>query len=154
MIVIAIIGILAAALFPAITNYIWRWRDASRVANLKDIGLALTNFASDNKEDYPSTPINCDLSGSLMVFLSKELKDPFPTRDHGCGPNWFYGYGTWVNNLTRYYGISANLEMQFGGYWNASGSNNPFTGTLDATDINNLKFNLSKWAGPLYVLSQ
>ena len=37
MIVIAIIGILAAALYPAITNYIGRCRDAQRVANLKDI---------------------------------------------------------------------------------------------------------------------
>ena len=154
MIVIAIIWILAAALYPAITNYIGRWRDAQRVANLKDIWLALTNFASDNLESYPVGPQNCDLSGSLIKFLNKELKDPFPDRDHGCGPNGFYAYGTGVNNQINYYGVSAYLETEFGGYWNASGSNNPFTGTLDATDINNLKFNLGKGKGPLYVLSQ
>lgn len=102
----------------------------------------MTNFASDNKEDYPATLADCDLSGSLMVFLNKELKDPFPTRNHGCGPNGFYGYGTGVINVTQYYGVSADLETEYGGYWAASGSNNPFTGTLDAGDINNLKFNL------------
>ncbi len=37
MIVIAIIGILAAALFPSITQYIERGRDASRTAHLRDI---------------------------------------------------------------------------------------------------------------------
>ena len=114
----------------------------------------MTNFASDNKESYPSTLANCDLSGSLMVFLNRELKDPFPTRDHGCGPNGFYAYGTGVINVQQYYSVSAFLETEFGGYWNATGTTNPFTGTLDAADINNLKFNLTKGVGPLYVLSQ
>ncbi len=154
MIVIAIIGILAAALFPAIANYIGRWRDAARIAWLNDISKALTNYATDKKESYPSTPLNCDLSWSILQFVGKEVIDPIHIRDHGCGPNGFYGYGTGIILLTNQYSISAYLETAFWGYWNATWSTNPFTGSLDAADINNLKYNLTKWSGPLYVLFQ
>ena len=154
MIVIAIIGILAAALFPAIENYLGRGRDASRVANLKDIALALTNFVSDKVDSYPAGPVNCDISAALFPFIGKVLKDTIPTRNHGCGPNGFYGYGTWIININDYYAISADLESAFGGYWYATGGNNPFTGDLSIADINNVKYNLIKWSGSLYVISQ
>ena len=154
MIVIAIIGILAAALFPAITNYIGRWRDASRIAGLNDISKALTNYANDQKETYPSTPLDCDLSGSILQFIGKPVIDPLKWRDNGCGPNGFYAYGTGYIQITNHYSISAYLENAVWGYWDASGSTNPFTGTLDPADINNLKYNLTKGSGPLYVLFQ
>ena len=41
MIVIAIIGILAASLFPSLTNYLERSRDAARIANIKDASTAI-----------------------------------------------------------------------------------------------------------------
>ena len=41
MIVIAIIGILAAALFPSMTGYLKRSRDAARTSNMKDIATAM-----------------------------------------------------------------------------------------------------------------
>ncbi len=52
MIVIAIIGILAAALFPSLTAYLKRSRDAGRSANLNTIATALGAFYSDT-ERYP-----------------------------------------------------------------------------------------------------
>ena len=59
MIVIAIIGILAAALFPSMTNYLKRSRDAARASGMKDIATALGAFYSD-KEKYPSkAATNC-----------------------------------------------------------------------------------------------
>lgn len=154
MIVIAIIGILAASLFPAITTYIWRWRDTDRVADLKDISLALTNFVSDRVDSYPTWPVDCDLTSSLNVYLDKVLKDPIVWRNNGCGPNGNYGYGTWVNALNTFYGVSAYLESEFWGYFSGTTSINPFTGNLDAGDFNDLRFNLVKWKWPLYVLSQ
>ena len=154
MIVIAIIGILAASLFPAISSYIWRWRDTDRIADLKDISLALTNFVSDKVDSYPTGPIDCDLTILLNPYVDNPKRDPIVSRNHGCGPNWNYGYGTWVNAFNSFYGVSAYLETEFWWYYNASGSNNPFTGNLDATDFNDLRFNLTKWAWPLYVLSQ
>jgi prepilin-type N-terminal cleavage/methylation domain-containing protein len=45
MIVIAIIGILAAALFPSLTSYLARGRDTSRVAAVKEIVSAVTIFS-------------------------------------------------------------------------------------------------------------
>jgi type IV pilus assembly protein PilE len=41
MIVIAIIGILAATLFPALTSYLARGRDTSRAAGIKEISTAI-----------------------------------------------------------------------------------------------------------------
>lgn len=54
MIVIAIIGILAAALFPSMTGYLKRSRDAARTSHLKDISTAVGAYYSD-KERYPNT---------------------------------------------------------------------------------------------------
>ena len=52
MIVIAIIGILAAALFPSLTSYLRRSRDAARISHIKDISTAVGAYYSDN-EAYP-----------------------------------------------------------------------------------------------------
>ena len=154
MIVIAIIGILASALYPAISNYIWRGRDTARIAWLTETAKALTNFASDQKETYPVWRTDCDLSWSLSSLLWKVIIDPILTRNHGCWSNWHYWYWTWENALVNHYSISAYLEADYWGYWNATGWNNPFTWNLDATDINNLQYNLIKWTGALYALYQ
>ncbi len=58
MIVIAIIGILAAALFPSMTSYLKRSRDTARISNLKDITSAVGAFYAD-KERYPDHSANC-----------------------------------------------------------------------------------------------
>ncbi len=52
MIVIAIIGILAAALFPSMTGYLKRSRDAARISNTKDIATAMGAYYAD-AERYP-----------------------------------------------------------------------------------------------------
>ena len=54
MIVIAIIGVLATALFPSVTNYIERGRDAARMSHLKDITNAIGAYYADN-EKYPTS---------------------------------------------------------------------------------------------------
>jgi type II secretory pathway pseudopilin PulG len=53
MIVIAIIGILSAALFPHVTGYIMRARDAARQSDINNISLALTSYYTD-RETYPN----------------------------------------------------------------------------------------------------
>ena len=58
MIVIAIIGILAAALFPSMTGYLKRSRDTARASHLKDIANALGAYYSD-QERYPSRTLYC-----------------------------------------------------------------------------------------------
>jgi prepilin-type N-terminal cleavage/methylation domain-containing protein len=52
MIVIAIIGILAAALFPSMTGYLKRSRDTARASHMKDVSTALGAYYAD-QERYP-----------------------------------------------------------------------------------------------------
>ena len=60
MIVIAIIGILAAALFPQMTGYLQRSRDAGRIADLNNIKAVLQTYNSDNGGEYPAPEtVNC-----------------------------------------------------------------------------------------------
>lgn len=49
MIVIAIVGILAVSLFPSLTAYLRRGRDAARMANIKDASSAVSAYYSDNE---------------------------------------------------------------------------------------------------------
>lgn len=52
MIVIAIIGILAAVLYPSMSGYLAGARDSSRTGGLKNIALSLANYQKDNGS-YP-----------------------------------------------------------------------------------------------------
>lgn len=54
LIVIVIIGILAAALIPQLSGIQGRARDTGRMADLRNIGAALTVYQIDNNEYYSS----------------------------------------------------------------------------------------------------
>ncbi len=95
MIVIAIIGILAAALFPSMTAYLKRSRDAARVAGTKDLATAAGAYFSD-RERYPDAtaeaPAGCagnsTATGFSTVYLPKGIPvDNTPTNNNGCGAN-------------------------------------------------------------------
>jgi type IV pilus assembly protein PilE len=79
MIVIAIIGILAAALFPSLTSYLKRSRDAGRSANLNTIATAVGAFYSDT-ESYPSPTasgcINTTAIDNTNYFPKNIPQDP------------------------------------------------------------------------------
>ena len=93
MIVIAIIGILAAALFPSMTAYLKRSRDAARVAGTKDLATAAGAYFSD-RERYPDSEFitgcagNSTATGFSVVYLPKGIPvDNTATNDNGCGAN-------------------------------------------------------------------
>ena len=95
MIVIAIIGILAAALFPSMTAYLKRSRDAARISGTKDISTAVGAFFTD-RERYPdsegATNLGCvgnDSSTGLSInYLPKGIPvDPTAANYNGCNTN-------------------------------------------------------------------
>ena len=87
MIVIAIIGILAAALFPSMTGYLKRSRDAARTSHLKDIATAFGAYYSDN-EAYPPASLGTGcVSTAVMTtnYIPKGVPvDPTSGKSNGC----------------------------------------------------------------------
>lgn len=105
MIVIAIIGILAAALFPSLTAYLKRSRDAGRSANLNTIATAIGAFYSDKERYphgsaiYPGCVFGADDSFTGTNYFPKGMpNDPLGTAAQSpCGTvlntKAQYGYG-------------------------------------------------------------
>ncbi len=102
MIVIAIIGILAAALFPSMTGYLKRSRDAARTSHLKDITTALGAFYSDT-ERYPVRAATGSCISEPTFLLTNYFPKGFPSDPqstsrpngvNGCSASTQYGYNT------------------------------------------------------------
>ena len=101
MIVIAIIGILAAVLYPAMTGYFERSRDTNRQAALRNVSLSLSAYNTDNAK-YPATPtstacvagISTDLVGKYIQAMPKDPKTGFGVSECETGTNGGYGYST------------------------------------------------------------
>jgi prepilin-type N-terminal cleavage/methylation domain-containing protein len=117
MIVIAIIGILAAALFPSLTNYIQRGRDAARTSHLKDISNAAGAYYADY-ETFPVSTVSWCLNQAVLTseFLPSFPKDPTSNNQNGCGANGQYGYatGTWYTSSPQFL-VTAGFETPWGG---------------------------------------
>lgn len=78
MIVIAIIGILAAVLYPSLMGYFESSRDTNRQAGLRNIVLALSQYQRD-KSEYPEDTTKCalkDLEEKLKSYTNNFSKDP------------------------------------------------------------------------------
>jgi prepilin-type N-terminal cleavage/methylation domain-containing protein len=112
MIVIAIIGVLAAALFPAMSGYLSRSRDTARVSHVGQIITASSTYFSDveNYNAIMSGATNaCVNTGTLATYMGGKTPTN-PGRTH-CGVASLYGAGTGTNtNGTAMIAISANLE--------------------------------------------
>ena len=125
LIVIVIIGILAAALIPRLTGAQWQARDTARLADLNQIGSALAIYSADNG-GYPAG------NGSVTTVLSwlvddgyiKSLpKDPQNTnRTTICGApdattyNWSWWQYIYAQ-ITNAFVLSANTEVTKKGNW-------------------------------------
>ena len=158
MIVIAIIGILATALFPSMTGYLKRSRDTARISGMKDISTALGAFYAD-KERYPiaigSATAAAVGTGTDELAPSKYLPKGMPvdpqtaSRNNGAGAatNANYGYGTGTNNSAPSYALTAILENANGGN---TGAITGYVGTSTYSFSTSPSF--SKGTGSGYVL--
>lgn len=152
MIVIAIIGILTAALIPSVSSYLMRWRDSERIADINEVSRGLVGYFG-TFDKYPSAN-NCLIVNFISWFVSPDTTtDTYLNRDHWCGSNGIYGYWSWFINAQHYFSMSAYLENPLWWSYNATWSNNPFTWELNTWDLTSI-LSMKKWSWPLYVLSQ
>jgi len=127
LIVIVIIGILAAALIPRLTGAQWQARDTARLADLNQIGSALAIYSADNG-GYPSSAIVGESVSSALSWLVNDgyikslPKDPQNgnlttfcqnPNNYGGGTGGQYLYMR-INNA---FALSANTEVTKKGNW-------------------------------------
>lgn len=158
MIVIAIIGILAAALFPSLTAYMKRSRDAGRSANLNTISTAIGAFYSD-REAYPGASANgCidDASDSFSWnnYFPKWLPhDPQGATQSPCNNatagKGNYGHGAPAAASATWFVLSSLMENTSGG--NYSRDSGIMTG--NTVVVSTVSSNVVKGTGAYYVLT-
>lgn len=98
LIVIVIIGILAAALIPRLTSARWRANDTARKADLQQIWTALISYQIDNSS-FPTTPWSLDVIKTDLTrwWLASIPSDPDRTTQYSwiqstTGTIWQYMY--------------------------------------------------------------
>ena len=114
MIVIAIIGILAAALFPSLTSYLARGRDTSRAAGIKEISTAVAAYTVDNTAVPNADSTNCAPKATIQAKYLPKWPTDISVSTH-CTTAGEYGYGTGTNNGTQEIALTAFFENPNGG---------------------------------------
>ncbi len=71
LIVVAIIGVLAALLLPAMQNMLSKGNDGKTVSNLRQIGAALISYASDHQQLLPA-------AHGTISYQASDSTDPLP----------------------------------------------------------------------------
>lgn len=127
LVVIAIIGLLSTVAIVALNGSRIASRDAKRIADLKQIRLALSMYYDDHGY-YPPSPTGYDLNGyhssvnadwntsAFATALAPYLK-PLPTDPTNTGGMpWEGGYSYAYGNVGRYtYPITYDLVTQLEG---------------------------------------
>lgn len=78
-----ILGILAAAIFPAMTGYLETSRDAARTSYIRDASTLLSLYYSDYL-DYPKMPdsgcLSADMFPKEYIYGNQKFNDPVATN--------------------------------------------------------------------------
>jgi prepilin-type N-terminal cleavage/methylation domain-containing protein len=159
MIVMAIIGILAAVLFPSVTKYLANGRDTNRVAGVNQIVTAVTSYMTAQQGGLPEgsgTTKSCVSQWALASYMPNFPKDPTSTKVHGsCDLPGVYGYGKWQNTGgTPMFAISALLEDGSGGTIGSGSMTNYQGNVTDSTIFESAATTLQKGKGAAYVRVQ
>lgn len=143
MVVIAIIGVLAAALFPSFSSYQQKSRDVTRITAIDIVHKALATYFLD-EDRYPNAVAGCVPDAVVMKYnAGRASRDKVLAHDNGCGANGNFGYGTGSNIAhpsagADEYVVIARFEFpdtgNFSGGYIALGG---YTGTFSASGFAN-----------------
>ncbi len=100
LVVVAVLGLLAAILFPIIARARENARNASCINNCKQMGLAFLQYAQDFDESLPRAysagpPIRA-WSTDIAPYLKSGQSQACPNA-HRAG--WHYGYSVWLSGI-------------------------------------------------------
>jgi prepilin-type N-terminal cleavage/methylation domain-containing protein len=124
LVVIAIIGILAALLLPALSRAKERAIRIKCLSNLKQFGLAIISYASDNHDKNPTMTI-----GNLPWDVPWTVTDSL--LRNGCARDIMYDPGFPLQNDDGFWNYSMNIYRVIG-----YAVTFPGTGTLIASNVN------------------
>lgn len=115
LVAVWVIGILSAALFPSMTSYLQRSRDAARMSHIKDLSNSIGAYYSDT-ETYPEPEGWCFPVSKMNKYLYNWTipNDPTPWK-----LSWYcdgengttYGYGKY-KNTAGFEGFYLIAEME------------------------------------------
>lgn len=149
--VIAIVGVLSAALFPSMTGYLQRSRDAARMSHINDISISLGAYYVD-KERYPSEVSSGCIPQELIEYMPRWIPvDPSPGRlTDGCDgtDGMTYAYRSPVIDMPVFL-IGADMETEFG--WNSYQDIDELI--QDISGVDEIQGMFVRWSGPHYILS-
>jgi prepilin-type N-terminal cleavage/methylation domain-containing protein len=150
IIVLGILGILIAALFPAYTNYISRWRDATRLTDIDQLAKAHGTYFNDN-EKYPNHDLGCVNQAAISKYTNdKIIQDPLGGYSNGCNTLRHYGYASWSFAFNpNTFSLLAIMEQPNGG--NYIGALDGFTGSLTVAAYNSGLTSTVKGAWPYFI---
>ena len=85
LVVIAIVGLLAALLLPVFNNARESARTTSCASNLKQIGTAISLYVNDNSQRYPlvAQPANCTWVDTIYPYTKSTAVFSCPSVQHG-----------------------------------------------------------------------
>lgn len=119
LIVIAIIGVLSAVLYPTLTGYFQGARDTDRMTSIGAIAKAMESYFTDRSQ-YPSAKSDGCLRDFDAKYMPITPKGPRADYNEGCGENGTFGYG--VNADRTEYIVIARMERQKNGNYDNSGN--------------------------------
>jgi Tfp pilus assembly protein PilE len=151
MTMLAWFGVLSAALFPSMTSYLSRSRDAGRVAHLNTISTAVWAYYSDN-ETYPETsPSWCFAIENAESFFPMGIpKDPSGIASTWCDGSLGMTYAykkVSIDETWSHFILSATME------WARSGNSSYSADMIDAENLEQVMNARIKWSGKEFIIS-
>jgi type II secretory pathway pseudopilin PulG len=152
--VVALVGILSAALFPSMAWYLARSRDTARISHARDIALAVNIYSADH-----SWPPETDSSWCIPTQLAEYIGGKIPTDpsanrySQGCdGSNGMtYTYRKWVYSTSEY----GDVQVGFIGIdMESSTSGNSQVPLTELSDEEAYQVSANRvWSGPYYIVT-